>query len=323
MGCWNKTCGLSNLHITAGTPVYTFVLEYRTLPVDDFCYSTSLFRPLLLPFVCEYDDYGGGENSSGLSFQLIMNSIKRDLVEVPLGDNQYHDIAVTREEFGERLFFESVHEGRLQIKSPYSAEPTNLTFTMFRKDVVDSILERQVMQRYVGGGKGTCGWDNNYVRYRFSDVIADIPRLLEDVQSKLIEDSHRGLLMGLRSLMGSDYDNLTLDYLTENNSYRYSSIVNISSLMRDGFENGSPVAMQRLQEVLTEYIRGVVIDQFMHRARKTWIPGGHEGSQSTSSGALRLLSEVTLWAIDRERAEWLEANGELDESDPEDKYIDG
>ena len=27
MGSWNKTCGLSNLHIRAGDPVYVFVLE--------------------------------------------------------------------------------------------------------------------------------------------------------------------------------------------------------------------------------------------------------------------------------------------------------
>jgi hypothetical protein len=52
----------------------------------------------------------------------------------------------------------------------------------------------------------------------------------------------------------------------------------------------------------------------MHSARKIWIPGGHEGSQSTSGGALRLLAKATINVLDKERAEWLADTGE-DESE--------
>jgi hypothetical protein len=52
----------------------------------------------------------------------------------------------------------------------------------------------------------------------------------------------------------------------------------------------------------------------MDSARKIWIPGGHEGSQSTSGGALRLLGAATVRALDREKAEWLADTGE-DESE--------
>ena len=326
MGCWNKTCGLSNLHITAGTPVYTFVLEYKNLASDDGCYSTSLFRPLLLPFTCEYDDYGGGENSTGLPFQLIMNAIKQDLVEMDQGDNQYHDIAVKRDSFGEHLFFESVHEGRLAYKKPYSDKVTQLTFTMFRKDIVDDILERRVIERYVGDGKGTHGWGKNYVRYRYADIIASLPTLLADITERLMDetDPHSlRLFMGPRAIMGLDYSNLALEYLGFHDSYRYSSIVDVAHLMQEGLADGSPIAMQRLQEVLTEYIKGVFIDGFMSSARKTWIPGGHEGSQSHSGGSLRLLYESTMRVVDAERDRWREENEEdPSEDDPDAKYLD-
>lgn len=76
MGCWYKTCGLSNLHIPAGTPVYVFVLERRGNGISDACYSTSMFAPLLLPFESEYNDYGGGENSKGVGFPYIMQALK-------------------------------------------------------------------------------------------------------------------------------------------------------------------------------------------------------------------------------------------------------
>ncbi|KAI9549452.1 hypothetical protein GHT06_001852 [Daphnia sinensis] len=183
MGCWSKTCGLSNLHITAGTPVYVFVLEDSR--AGDHCYSTNLFKPLLLPFESEYNDYGGGENSSGVAFELIMDGIKSRLVEVPLGENKYHDIAITKEKFDEELFFEAVHEDRLSISSYGSTDPTNLQFVMFRKDVVDDILENRVIEKYVGDGKGTCGYGNNYISYKFADVVADVKSLLIDTRTKV------------------------------------------------------------------------------------------------------------------------------------------
>ena len=34
MGSWNKTCGISNLHIYAGTPVYVFVLQENPNKTD-------------------------------------------------------------------------------------------------------------------------------------------------------------------------------------------------------------------------------------------------------------------------------------------------
>jgi hypothetical protein len=52
----------------------------------------------------------------------------------------------------------------------------------------------------------------------------------------------------------------------------------------------------------------------MSAARKRWIPGGHEGSQSMSGGALRLLAKATIGVLDRERAEYLSEN-EIDENE--------
>jgi hypothetical protein len=52
------------------------------------------------------------------------------------------------------------------------------------------------------------------------------------------------------------------------------------------------------------------IDGFMSSARKTWIPGGHEGSQSTSGGALRLLAKATIDVLDEEKRQWMADMGE-------------
>jgi hypothetical protein len=319
MGSWSKTCGLSNLHITAGTPVYVFVLEKN----KDYnaCYSTGLFAPLLLPFESVYDDYGGGEDSSGPALDYIMNMIKKDLIEMEVGENQYHDIEVKKEGFGPEKFFEAVHEDRLSIQGPRS-EPTQLYFTMMRKDIVDDILENHRIQDYVGDGKGTCGYGNNYIKYKFADIVADIRPLLNDAMEIVgkIDKEERAfkMLSGFDYLFDQDYKNKVLKWM-RSDSYRHSRIVDMKSVIRRGLEIGTVDSINKLEEILTEHVKAIYIDGFMDSARKTWIPGGHEGSQGMSGGALRLLGAATVRALDREKAEWM---ADMGEDADEEEYLE-
>lgn len=323
MGCWNKTCGLSSLHITHGTPVYVFVLEDSRS--DSNCYATSLFKPLLLPFESQYNDYGGGENSSGAALPFVLKGIKDELVEMPLGENTYHDIAVTKEAFDEELFFEAVHEDRLNIQGRFRAEPIKIQFTMFRKDIVDNILDKREIVEYVGDGKGNYAkydGEMNYDRYFFKDIIADVKPMLDIVKAKIAEAKADGDAMADYMLF-SGIDTL-FDYKSENRAarwfrgdgYRYSRIVDMRHLIQYAFSKDSDVALDKLAELIEVHLLGKFIDSFMEAARKTWIPGGHEGSQSESGGALRLLGASINQALDIERAKWAEEMGE-DESEYE------
>ena len=117
MGCWNKTCGLSNLHIFAGQPVYVVVLEQGG--DNDRCYTTAFWKPVMLPFVSEYNDYGAGENSHS-SIQYILNGLKENMVDVPLGENECHDIEVTAAKMDEELGWNTLPEkvaGALQSRA--------------------------------------------------------------------------------------------------------------------------------------------------------------------------------------------------------------
>lgn len=311
MGCWNKTCGLSNLHITAGTPVYVFVLEKNKS--YDHCYSTGLFSPLLLPFESTYDDYGGGEDSRGIALDLIMAGIKHELVEMEVGENQYHDIEVKKEGFTPEKFFEAVHEDRLAIQGRFRSELTPIYFTMFRKDIVDDILENRVIEEYVGNGKGTCGWNNNYIKVRFADIVASVRPLLEKIiaDTEGQEDYMRAFVMDRIHKYRDEF--LAAQWLN-GDGYRYSRIVDVKALIGAAISKGTLEAVNKIEPLVVEYLKGIYIDSFMHAARKTWIPGGHEGSQSSSAGALRLLSAATIRVIDKEKAEWLDEN-ECDEEE--------
>lgn len=307
MGCWNKTCGLSNLHIYHGTPVYVFVLE-KTDKDDDRCYTTALYRPVVLPFYSEYNDYGGGENSSGVGLDVVMSSIKKTLVEKDIGENQYHDIEVKRDKFGERLFFDSVRENRLETKLSDFHHPTSIDFVMFRKDIVDNIFEDRVCELYVGRNKGTGGWDNSYISYKFSDVVADVdaffdrlilvvnnaPEYLTNLPMKY---RIRG---GLRDIFKYEEQNKAALYCNVD-TYRYSVLVNIGEIILDLVEANDIV---KAKEVFIEFLKFSFLDSYMHSIRKIWVPGCHEGSQSAEIGDYRLLCSAINSALDAEEAEY-------------------
>jgi hypothetical protein len=96
--------------------------------------------------------------------------------------------------------------------------------------------------------------------------------------------------------------------------------VDVKHLASRALEIGTVESINKLEGLLIEHLKAVFIDSFMHSARKTWVPGGHEGSQSSSGGALRLLAKVTIDALDKERAEWAE---EMGEDADEEEFLEG
>lgn len=320
MGCWNKTCGLSNLHIGAGTPVYVFLLE-EAFREGDRCYSTAFCKPLLLPFESTYNDYGGGENSHGAGFQYILDGLSKNLIECEVGENEYHDIAVKREGFGEEAFFESVHEHRLKINT-YNNEMF-VDFVMMRKDIVDDILENMVQEKYVGDGEGTGGYGNNYVYYKFADILADIPAFLDKFQGMIDgsgdgpEDAEylKSLPMKARLMvMGGTLDNVfewgdsnKVGWYIHRNTYRFSSIVRTDALIVDLMIAGERA---QAEAILTDHLKAVYINEFMEMTRKLWMPGGHEGSQSSDHDGYRALMAAMDRMLTAEKAYYDEENGD-------------
>lgn len=326
MGCWNKTCGLSRLHITAGEPVYVFVLE-EGKDSSDRCYSTALFSPLLLPFESVYDDYGGGEDSSGPGLELILNGLRKNLIEMEQGENEYHDIPVKSDDFDATGFFEAVHEGRLSVKG-WRGEPNKVDFVMIRKDVAQHIFDTWEREHYVGNGKGTGGWGNNYVFYKFADVLADIPAFMDRLESKLKDDGdlvesagdekaaavirranlRLRLYEGLASVYAwEERDQNKVSWYMMRDTYRYSSIVHIHEAIVDLVEQGK---RQEAEALLTEHLKAVYIDSFYHATRNIWAPGCHEGSQSQDHDGYRVLVSAITKVLDAEKAEYDEENEE-------------
>ncbi len=308
MGCWYKTCGLSHLHILGGAKVYVFAIEQNLH--HDRCYTTAFWKPVMLPFLAEYNDYGAGENSHS-NINFVIEGIKSRLIEMPLGENECHDIAVSADQLDEELFFNAVHEGRLFVKG-YHGERAQVDVVMMRADIVDNICENWELEMYVGDGKGTGGYQNNYISYKFKDIVAKVPDFLDKVEAEIndIRDSTDTMPVDfrfscLKNTISELYNfkdrNLVSIYLGSISNHRYSRIVRPTDIVVDYLVNGKRLEAEAL---LVDVLRGSFIDTFMEVSRITWAPGAHEGSQSQEHSSYRALCNAVSAALDNEYAEY-------------------
>ena len=120
MGHFSQTCLLSHLPVTGGTPIRVCLLSsspYYAHP--DRHGEAWSFRAI--PFRAEYNDYGSIENvhpEDQILVDLALAQFNRDAVEIPQGDNPYHDPPVTRGMPAEG-WWEALWEGRLRVWEGY------------------------------------------------------------------------------------------------------------------------------------------------------------------------------------------------------------
>lgn len=316
MGSWYKTCGLSNLHITDGEEVMVFVLEPNTDKTDR-CYNTAFWKPLLLPFYSKYADYGRGDEDSGVALSYIMDAIKEDLVEMEVGENRSHDISVKKDAFDVELFYEAVHEKRLEVKNRFAAEATPIDFVMFRKDIVDDILANFKREIYVGDGKGTTGYNNNYEIVGFQDLVNDLPEyMLEFAKLSSADEEGTGnfrfhMMDGLGSVFDYSHPN-RVNKWCRGDHYRYSRLLRIKDVIAKLVAEGN---ITEATQLMIDHLKAVYVSVFIDSTRRVWMPGAHEGSQANEAHGYRIIAEATMRALKRERDKYAEDVGEEEVSE--------
>ena len=120
MGCWNETCGLTQMPIEGGDPVRLFLLVQDSHPrTKEDCmmhYSTDMWRPFGLPLKGTYDEYGRIENiEEDVLSDFLLESLKEIIVEVPtrMGD------VFKREELDWTTAIEFLTDEGLRVTDPF------------------------------------------------------------------------------------------------------------------------------------------------------------------------------------------------------------
>ena len=301
MGSWNKTCVLSNLAIYDGDKVVVFILEDGGDGSDS--YATALFRPLLLPFNSVYNDYGDGEKSFGIGFDLIMKALSSQVVGWESGKIMT-----------EKDFFSFVRDGKCEISS-LSRRKRKVNFCMIREDVLKSIFNGWELSEYIGDGE--------YKKFKYADILNYIPEWIEVIDSYIretiktsgpryksvweeIKDDEGKIFEclgihwdfdSMRHFRNEENDSYIFDFLGWNR-YHFSSIVGVElEIMRLVFEKRYFDA----KVLLAEHIKAVYINTFFEATRKVWIPGYHEGSQNDNGDEYLVLTSAIESVIKEER----------------------
>jgi hypothetical protein len=255
----------------------------------------------MLPFYSKYGDYGRGSEDSGVSLPYVMSGIKKELVEMELGENKSHDIAVNRDKFDIELFYEAVHESRLYKTVNWGGvDKVMMDFVMIRKDIADDILANFQREEYVGGGKGDCGWDNNYRRVTFANILEDLPDYMVEL-TQAIKDEKFFFRDGL-DILEYGHPNKVNAWMRGDN-YRYCQVIRVKHIVEELIRADK---IAEATAIIVEFLKAKYIDCFMEMTRRNWAPGGHEGSQGNEHHGYRIMAEATLRALARERKEYEE-----------------
>jgi hypothetical protein len=307
MGSWNNTCGLTNLPIHAGEAVYVFPIKEKDLSkYRSHCYATALYKPMLIPFTAKYNDYGAGEDCTGVALDLTMEELRRELVELEVGENKYHDIAVKRDAFDVDLFFEAVHEDRLFMRG-WAETDRPVYFTMVRKDVADRMWNEWTFDMWKGSeGKVPEGFESDqyYVKNvtyaklatllpQYLNILAETLKLMDDEDKVIRRIFKRDVLSASNTLLESTFRAFE--------NFEFWDLLNGRDTIFNFIERGE---LDKAEEFIRMFMMGLMINSMMESTRRVWLPVMHMGSQSEEHDEYRLLHKLANDVIDAREAEY-------------------
>lgn len=279
MGCWNGTCMLTNTPVFHGDEVYMFLLQQKKIVEDiNLCYPNGFWEPLPFYIEGEYNDYGAVEDHHGPLIPTILTHIHRYLIEMEVGDNEFHDIAVKKEEFNLEVLHDADHENRLFIKSPLFGEPYRMKHVIIRKNVLDSLLQRYVIE-YTEYNREM--QEITYHTLTFNEIVDIAKSFLSEIKAMDKDDWKRYDILECGK-------NLFCKYLPR--EVRYSGMSPQILLIEAINDNNDELAYAIMYQLCVF----TWLSTFMSAGRRIWSPQSGAGSQDQETKAQELLAHLIL-----------------------------
>jgi len=162
MGCWNATCGISQIAITHGTKVKVVIIQNKEeLPeASGFCYLSGYATPISFIIDGEYNDYGGIDNidEEAYSSKLFLEYFRRGLASGKIrvqGDNYYDtsDFGTNPIDYSKlgikEVINNLIERGRVSVvvdyynykKEKQEKKIVNIGIQIFQTSIVNSIID--------------------------------------------------------------------------------------------------------------------------------------------------------------------------------------
>lgn len=316
MGCWNGTCGVSQLPILGGDKVKAFLLlqsKYqREVMGSGTSSSTSYFSPWFFPITAEYNDYGSIENiTNDWNSKYMLEKFQEWLLsgEVKLLDRMECEVSsVDIEKFQTvNEIFDCVERGSLSVKNHHEKFDKSqnkwvpvggylkIGIFLVLEDVFDAMVNES--EQFMRREDGDSEFHAEFYKTDREKAIEAIEKVRLNYGDEKTMDELAGCVYGYH------VDRILGDVSERTNSFKhYKSILyNPKSISIDEF-------MSKLNES----------DSFstaMSFLRKMWMPQTGQGSQSEELCFNKALINIMSEHIEKR-------NVQLEEYRREEEFLD-
>lgn len=281
MGCWNKTCGISQFPIFSGQKTVTFVIienermsdRAETMP----CYHNPYWDFVPIPIYGEYNDYGAQDDDAGQEYKYeILREFFGDKVVRIRDGSEYRKEIKNPFDDGESLG-NSVHEQEFGIDtSGYGKKNgqnyVNISTIMIDRTLFETLSESRTLGDY--------RYDKSRAKTFTKNELCKTVENYQEYEAKLLSNADELTKFFGRIMWG---DKFIKDNYDQNNWYNLNlALIRYFTAMSAG---NSFLAKDFFNSVGSKMKPLDVVDSFMFYLlmtdlRKQIIPQSHEGSQA-------------------------------------------
>lgn len=350
MGCWNKTCGISQLPIFAGDKTVNFIIIEQTpfesdSPTNNHpSYSSAYWNIIPLPFYGEYNDYGWQDDSEGQQWKYELlhkqfgERVKLSQEGVKEGESKYtrYDGAEKNPFKDNKSLGDAIH-GNLCTITPYitrNPKGAAISSIMISKATFDELTES-----FTSGPR----WEKDeivvskteMVEYaeKIKSVVGQYTRRQSELEQKMSggtsdsddkDEKIKELLEELRELQvfsgvgmfAMEEKVLTSLGIAKEDRYYHPAVwfwnwFSANGGSEHGYDQVSFLRDTRMDIPAQELVDAFAFQYVMDGLRKQIIPQGHEGSQDGISELHSKFAKAYQARIDEYDA-WMEENSEDD-----------
>lgn len=301
MGCWNETCGVTQLPILAGDKVRLFVLRGggpTRREGGGTCYINDIWSPIGPPISGVYNDYGGIEEvvqdkAAEMLFEAIKQNWPKDTIEESRGETikSLEDM-----ELSDALHY--IERDYIKLKG-YQGEDEKLGVMFMLEEVYQTMIDYNPIEP-----------DFSTQPYRYAplhttymkDILAyynDTFESYKTIREAKQTEIERSMSM-FRLTMGSDC-RLFHDYRDRAGKDLQKELIKFC-------ETGIEVTHPKVQELITMTVNWFLINNSMTEARKFWTPQTGKGGQHQELDIYRLINQTSNQIMDVRIKEWEEEN---------------
>lgn len=220
MGCWNKTCALTNLPIGEGERVITFLIVNKKSSYENRCYTNWAWELIPVPIYGEYDDYGWMNEDEGQDHKLeffnkqFVQSLERiKPYDEGNGDRSYIRYPDLKDSPFEsfKVLGESMHGDVFGLRDWYDKDYVSLiSHIMIRQDAFD--MQKDAC--FQSDSEGTSSMPKEYiieVINSYKDFESNKFNKINELIENETDAEKREMLMSRKMLMSYSTSDITLD----------------------------------------------------------------------------------------------------------------